>query len=370
MCDDRVRVLSRYRLQRLARWLLPRERVASCVWSLLPGRTGVDVLHLPETQSARYKGVMYCGSVWQCPICAATIARHRRSEIAAAVDAWQSRGGVVSLMTLTVRHSVDDRLSDLLRVLSDAWRSATQRRQWKLFRDRVGCLGYIRALEITKGDAGWHPHYHFLVFTRSALSGKDVHWLRDYWLAALRRYGRDARWDVGVDVRVGDNAVAGYLAKVDARWSIADEVSYAQSKVTRRDGNLTVWQLLDAADSDIAARSAWYEYIAATAGVPWVRWSSGLRDELGMSPEQADEDVAAALGERVVVMLGYLDDAAWATIRGLDIRAEVLAVAADGDVDVLAAYLSKFGITLRSAVGAAVGRTVCDSTGGVECVAV
>lgn len=361
--SDQSRIVSRYRLQRLARALLPRERVASCVWSLLPGRSGVDVVHLPESESARYRGVMYCGSVWQCPVCAAVVAGARRDEIRAGVDVWQSRGGVVSLMTLTLRHSRDDRLSSLLDALSRAWRSAVMVRSWRLFADRVGLVGYVRALEMTYGDAGWHPHYHFLLFTRSALSGRDVAWLRDYWLAALRRVGRDARWDVGVDVRAGDSAVAGYLAKIDSRWSLADELAFTHAKSARRDGNLSIWQLLDAADSDPALRAAWYEYVAATSARSWLRWSPGLRDRLGLGVEESDQALAAAVAERVGVLLAYLDHDAWRSVLSHDIRGEVLAIAATGDAELLRSYLARFGISVcvadSDAVAPAVVPAVC-----------
>src|SRR4051794_16390042 len=68
----------RWQLQREARALLPDERVAFCMRRIQA--TTVDVLYSPQHKSAHYGGLMVCGSVWVCPLCAAKISEHRRVE--------------------------------------------------------------------------------------------------------------------------------------------------------------------------------------------------------------------------------------------------------------------------------------------------
>ena len=33
----------------------------------------------------------------------------------------------------------------------------------------MGKIGHIKALEVTHGRNGWHPHYHILIFTKQEL---------------------------------------------------------------------------------------------------------------------------------------------------------------------------------------------------------
>jgi hypothetical protein len=61
--------LVKWQLLRTAQALLPHERVAFCMRRVQA--TTVDVLYSPHHQSAHYGGLMVCGSIWVCPLCAA-----------------------------------------------------------------------------------------------------------------------------------------------------------------------------------------------------------------------------------------------------------------------------------------------------------
>jgi hypothetical protein len=89
--------LVRWQLQREARALLPNERVAFCMRRVRA--TKVDVLYSPDHQSAHYGGLMVCGSVWLCPLCAAKIAERRRIELEQAITRCIANGGTVYLAT-------------------------------------------------------------------------------------------------------------------------------------------------------------------------------------------------------------------------------------------------------------------------------
>src|SRR5437773_6935288 len=73
----------RWQLQREARALLPDERVAFCMRRIQA--TSVDVLYSPQNQTAHYGGLMVCGSIWVCPLCAARISEYRRVEVEQAI---------------------------------------------------------------------------------------------------------------------------------------------------------------------------------------------------------------------------------------------------------------------------------------------
>lgn len=108
--------LTRWRLQRAAQELLPDERVAFCKRRLQSPM--VEVIYTPEKQSAHYGGLMSCGSVWHCPICAAKISERRRVELEQAIVLCKEMGGVVYLATYTVAHSQHDDLAKLLHALT------------------------------------------------------------------------------------------------------------------------------------------------------------------------------------------------------------------------------------------------------------
>ena len=336
----------RYALQRLARVLLPAERLVSCVWSLLPSSASVDVLHFPLRLSARYRGVQYCGSAWLCPICASIIAERRRSDIESALSVWRARGGAVALVTLTLAHTASDSLSGLLDALSGAWRDATRRNMWSLFARRVGLSGHIRALEITCGASGWHPHLHVLMFVERPISPRDIVWLRGYWLDRLESVGRGASWWAGVDVRAAGELVDAYVTKLGSRWGVADEMTRTLAKSGRGE-SLTYPALLSAAESSPALRARLYEYAAATHGRSWIQWSRGLRADLGLSDDVDDEELVYQRTERVIQVLARLSCDDWRRVLANDARAEVLEIAASGDAEALRDYLATLGCALN-----------------------
>jgi hypothetical protein len=128
---------------------------------VIPTVGSVDVFYSPKHKSASLGGVAVCGSVWQCPVCAAKISERRRVELQAAVDAHT---GLVFLATFTVQHSDQDALEALLDDLLKASYKLRTGKAWTLFKQRYGVVGSIRALEVTYGAHGFHPHLHVLFF--------------------------------------------------------------------------------------------------------------------------------------------------------------------------------------------------------------
>ncbi|PRW75701.1 protein rep, partial [Pseudomonas fluorescens] len=68
------------------------------------------------------------------------------------------------MLTLTVPHGLGDDLSGLLEQIHKAWRSTSTSRAGKKLRKLLGVRGTIRALEVTPGSNGFHPHLHVLLF--------------------------------------------------------------------------------------------------------------------------------------------------------------------------------------------------------------
>src|SRR5260370_26666674 len=96
----------RWQLQREARALLPDERVAFCMRRIQA--TAVDVLYSPQNQTAHFGGLMVCGSIWVCPLCAARISEYRRGWVGEALTTpFSAPGGVVRITSNTTHQTHD-----------------------------------------------------------------------------------------------------------------------------------------------------------------------------------------------------------------------------------------------------------------------
>jgi hypothetical protein len=160
---DTAARLARWRLQREAQTLLPDERVAFCLRRLQAST--VDVLYAPQQQAAHYGGLMVCGSVWMCPLCAAKISERRRLELEQAIACCIANGGAVYLATYTIAHKRYDTLEELLEAFLAARKRARQGRAAQRLRETFGIIGTVSVREVTWSEQnGWHPHCHELVF--------------------------------------------------------------------------------------------------------------------------------------------------------------------------------------------------------------
>ena len=201
------------------------------------------------------------------------------------------------MVTFTLRHSRIDSLSGLMRLLCDAYQDMSRSRAFRDWRADSGQHGSIAATEITYGLNGWHPHRHVLMLFDRPVTREDEAAIRDelfdMWSHAVDRCGgrtvsRDA-FDVRAVTR-GEEQVAAYVTKtVKGVDGIGAEVSLADVKAGRADGSINPFQLLDLGTPE--AEKLWDEYAEATKGRSAIRWSRGLRDDLGLGVEKTDEEI-------------------------------------------------------------------------------
>jgi len=293
------------------------ERVRGCGRPLGHGYVTVKTIEYPDgSRSAGLGGLSTCGSVWACPCCSATIAARRQREVEQLLVRHTATGSSAALLTMTMRHHERQRLDALWDALSLAWSAATSGKRWKAERGGFGVTGYVRTVEVTHGEHGWHVHVHVLLLgdgmgdplARTQLAAA----MFARWRRALVRGGLDApiAEKGGLDVRAveagTEGALADYLSK-GVRAEVPDvipdrrqarraavEVTRADLKTARR-GNRTPWEILadvlttgDADDLDL-----WREYEQASHGRRMQTWSRGLRGTYGLGAEDSDEDVAA-----------------------------------------------------------------------------
>ncbi len=332
----------RFMLQSAARELVPGERVAKCL--RVPVGSGVDVFYAPSARSAHYGGLQTCGSIWMCPVCASKISERRRLELDQALMAFD---GVVVLATFTVQHRVSDALSALLDGFLLSLSRLRASSPWSRIVQRYGVCGAVRAIEITHGSNGWHPHAHILFFLRP---GADVRGfgdaLRRRWLGLLARAGLSASWSVGVDVCMADSAVGDYVAKFGSQWTVAHELTKAAVKKSRSGGGRSVAELLSdyALNRDGAAGALWREYALLFKGKRHLVWSKGLRALLLPDVDELTDEELANQHDQVAVLLATLTLRQWSVVVANDARAELLTVASSGDVVQLIDFLVSLGV--------------------------
>jgi hypothetical protein len=284
-------------------------------------------------ETAGYRGLQCCGSVWHCPVCASRVSNERCGELLEAVRRAQEKGWRVLLVTYTAKHGKKTLLKDQLSAMTKAYQAVWRGEPIKRIKERFGVLGVIRTLECTHGKKnGWHPHIHSLIFIKEdaniAAFGEK---LKSRWERMAEKQGLTMN-EHGFDLRDSTKEVAEYIAKWghDPKWREADELARWHTKrgkpVRGIDGHYTPWQLLDFADhGDRQAGELFREYALTYHGRRQLHWSNGLREALGMGKELTDEEVAQKhMEDSHIVYQIYLTERQWSWIKGNDLRVELL----------------------------------------------
>lgn len=345
--------IKRFKLQTIARRLLPHKRVSNCLRQLVPGADSVELYHVPERDSAHFHNLRTCDSVWDCPVCASKITELRRIDLMFGIMRAVEMGYVPVMVTLTLSHHKGDKLKDLLNALLGSVRSFKSGRAFQAIKSEYGYVGSVRSLETTWGllrvdDNGSHPHCHDLWFLEPIAATKLDNLeneLKKLWSRVLKRRGYDASWKHGLTVKTGDTAIYEYLAKyghepADKRWSVEWELTKAHTKKAS-DKGVTAFQLLELYDAgNEEAGRLFQEYSAVFHGRAQLIWSRGLRRLLGMDDEQSDSELAAE--DNSGELLTVLSRITWYKLLHLprDVRGELLVVARAGDVSRIEAFLS------------------------------
>jgi hypothetical protein len=344
--------LIRWQRQSMSARILHDQRVAKCYRTRV--KPVVEVLHSAKVKRAHFGGLMTCGSVWHCPICAAKITERRRLEL----EGINTAELVSFMVTLTMQHAEGERLQTVQKHLAEAWRKMKSGRWWQTFQREFMIMGSVTGTEVTYGlENGWHPHKHVLVWSRLPGDRVDVDAIRDRisdrFKYILSKAGRYASALYGVDVRKGDNLVAEYVAKFghepkDQSWSLAAEITKAPVKVGLKVGDhYSPFQLLDLyLAGDAMAGRLFREYGVTMKGQKQLVWSRHTRELFGLNDELSDEELAA-VQEQDAVILALLQPEHWRVILKHEKRSALLEVANTGNVAYLKTFLQSLGVELE-----------------------
>lgn len=328
--------VKKWRLQNIARTLVPENHATrKCMCWRVPGQS-VEIHVVQANESAHFRNLMTCKNVWVCPVCSSRITEKRSRELQTMLDGTNYQ---TVMTTFTMSHSKRDKLSDLLVDQQSAISAFKSGRWWQDLCESWGIVGTIKALETTWGYGnGWHPHIHelWILDVEKPLTEAQSRHLQKLlvtrWRYMLSKTGRSASDDHGV--HVSENALDQYIAKFGkepkgdkSKWTLAREITKSASKRTTDKDHLTPFQILERAETDKQMAAIFQEYVAAMKGKQQLRWSTGLRELLGLedAPEGMEENLE---GKKLVT----IPDAHWQSVCDENKRGELLKIAANGTI--------------------------------------
>lgn len=340
-----------------------RERVARC--RVVRCAPSVQLVEREQKANGEcrlgFRGLVTCGSVHSCPLCASSILSHRAEELTKGLDVWRRER--TAMVTFTLRHSTGMPLRVLRKILAAAYSELKAGRKGQALRRAVGHQADVRAAEVTHGGNGWHPHLHALWFADSRVEPRDWHmhlasrwqdvvrqvitrmhtcaidcihanrlvddeegtveakraalrrkavrllgsfWARPGW--ELERIGeaflaalpRQSEWD-GI---LPDMAHGVDVQRLDNRKRTGTylakmglELTAIMSKRGAK-GSRTPWDLArEAVAGNFISQGLWSEYQGAMFGSRQLTWSRTCRELLGLGAEVADADIPRSLAE-------------------------------------------------------------------------
>ena len=335
----------RYALQAKMQWdLVGNRRVNGCTRCRIDRTKKIEAVLKRQADGSLvsyYANAQKCGSVWLCPVCSNKIRNVRAKEMTEVITAHidSGHGALVSLLTLS--HHRGSTLAQTLGHIESAWSNVTRHREFKAFRERHGIVGYIKALEVTNGLNGWHPHYHLIWLTEAPVSERqrqimDAELYR-IWSKYVTNYTDRTvtRQANGLEQIKSGRAIGRYLAK-----NIAYELTHGHVKNGKKSGQRTPFQI--ASDyfetGDAADEALWNEYEKAIKGRHFVTWSRSLKDL--RTDARTDEEISEAEVDGVEVARVEIPDQY--RVRGWQNstkRSEILSVLEDDGPLALNAYL-------------------------------
>lgn len=287
----------RHALRTRAGKLLESERLQGCGRK----RTGPTVeMWRGGNGATHFRGVETCGSIWQCPVCSAKIAHKRSIEVQALADAHETAGGSVYMATFTMRHHQFNRAKYLKSTVTKAWQKMQSGKPWGRLKNEHGITGTVRALEITHGGNGWHPHLHVLLLTEKTLDETEMELMKldlfERWAAKIKSL--NGTTEIGAfDLRKASSGIeaASYIAK----WGAGHEIAKGAGKSA---SGRSVWDLLKASEFDPEAGRLFKEYADAFKGARHLTYSKGSREAYDLRDPETDLELAidgTTAGEKV-----------------------------------------------------------------------
>lgn len=309
----------KFERQNAAARLLPDWRVAKCLRDLAYGQTSVQVMYSPSVDAAHFKGLMVCGSVWTCPVCASKITELRRQELTKVMDAARAKGFGVALATFTQRHKKYEKCAELLEAFKQAQKRFKGGKGWIALKAKYGLLRAVSAIEVTHTETnGWHIHAHEEMVFDHDLSAEEKNAaeadFKRRWVGVA-----NADWEHGFDLQTGHAAVESYITKFGREpkndgWTLEHEITKSGVKTAAPGGRTPFGLLDDYIAGDLDAGDLFKEYAAAFFRRKQLQGLAEMKKLLGIIEVELSDQELAELEQAEAVTVLTLDHVEWGIV--------------------------------------------------------
>jgi hypothetical protein len=199
----------------------------------------IHLLKGEKSQKPYFHGLIKCGNVWRCPVCAKKISDFRQKEIYYLASEWQRKDKKLSFLTLTIKHLKSDSPQNIVDRLITEFRKLQRTSKWKKLKELHDIEGFCKSLEFTFSKKHWlHPHLHILLFHNSENPG-DLHdqiirmWVkRKETRSVLKAQNAKSVYD--------KSGISNYVTK----WDVSAELTKANHKLGKVKENVSPFQAL------------------------------------------------------------------------------------------------------------------------------
>jgi hypothetical protein len=326
---------SKWKLQAEARRLVG-GRLNACYRAPTQKQGNATLYYSQATERAFWHGLMTCGRVWLCPVCAVKISSRRLNEIKIALDDKRTDW---MMMTFTIQHHRGNALSGLITDLNDAVRKLYQSRVWKDIKKEFSLVGSISGFEIRYSQrSGWHPHRHIIYAFEQKITDQDAAKIRHRVEKVVFSCLQEKGYKVAAGFTIKESQVRedAYITKISC------ELTLGQTKTSST--SYSPFQLLELSRSgEKWAAVAFQEYAKATKAKQFIRWSAGLKDYFKVQ-EMTDKEIADKKQDddaKAVLTISTTSEL-WKTVKNRYLQGYfcVIAASTQGNEDALQVYLN------------------------------
>lgn len=246
------------------------------------GTSGAPVeIIVRQDGTAGFSGLVSCNRRSGCEHCGPRMLTRDAELIRAVVEAHGYERS--AMLTLTFRHHQGQDLKMLRRGLSASWRRMLAHRDWRT-RDALVGVRVIRALEVTLGEHGWHPHLHVILMFRAppnplALDTLEALVARLWRETVVRVMGSAHVPTLSHGVSLEPCHKADYLAKLGLEWEVAAAGTGKRARGVKGRAYPQIardW-IADGCDEASADAGAIRGYLAGMHGAKVITWSPGAK---------------------------------------------------------------------------------------------
>jgi hypothetical protein len=310
------------------------------------GKTPIGAVQIQVKDGVAFtRNLTTCGSVWVCPVCSAKVLAKRQLEIADAITAWQKRNGYFVFHTITLPHPKGANVARQRLGLKTAW-DAINKGRFSALNKTYGQAGYLKVIECSSGDCGFHLHLHVIRFTTRWLTSNEVlDWSESLFNQMSKALVKKGFRAPNIKAQAFDQV------EITAEWSGYFAKSFdnpvdAASSTENVSRDHSVWRLLDkaiATPKSIYTR-LWNDYEKGTHNLRQMTWSQGFRRELGLAEDETDTEISEEPESQPQAVLEVNHEDVHTFVHLGHLHSKILHHIGNGDIEIALGILNEHGI--------------------------